>query len=52
MFQASMKTYEDADGYAEIENHYGTWQDGLIDQLEFEGFTTSQAIYGVTQAGL
>lgn len=25
---------------------------GLIEQLEFEGFTTEQAEYGVTQAGL
>jgi hypothetical protein len=25
---------------------------GLIDQLEYEGFTTAQATYGVDEAGL
>jgi hypothetical protein len=25
---------------------------GLIDQLEYEGFSKAQAVYGVTQAGL
>lgn len=24
---------------------------GLIEQLEFEGFTSAQAVYGVTKAG-
>ncbi|MCA9384059.1 Ltp family lipoprotein, partial [Candidatus Dojkabacteria bacterium] len=37
------KSYQDLSGFS---------RDGLIKQLEFEGFTTDQAAYGADSVGL
>ncbi|WP_329604356.1 Ltp family lipoprotein [Mycolicibacterium fortuitum] len=33
-------------------DYSGFSRGGLIDQLEYEGYTPSQAVYGATAAGL
>ena len=33
-------------------SHSAFSKDGLIEQLEYEGFTHDQSVYGVTQYGL
>ena len=48
----SMKTYEDADGYVELENVSGTWQDGLAVNyrdfyIEISGTTYELLVYGL-----